>query len=117
VGNIVQDCGQASEFQVPHVATGSVNINTRQKIFVSTAQPLPMGMCGGPVFARSGESFGVIDGVVNPPPSENSERGKNLDIDFLREIAGNASCIASEDVVQFLGSVEQNFGTKEAELS
>jgi hypothetical protein len=48
----------------PYSETGQLAFHTRDRFFALTPNPLPEGLCGGPVLDSAGAVCGVVEGIV-----------------------------------------------------
>jgi hypothetical protein len=108
-GNLVQNCGrEGQEVQIPHSVEGTVHVATAAKMFVRTAKQLPMGMCGGPVIdGHRGHCVGMTEGVVNAPRDVEGQSPSSEEFAVLSSLTGNAACITSTELAQFIDQVER----------
>jgi hypothetical protein len=49
----------------PYQETGKLAFHTRDRFFATTPQPLPEGLCGGPVLDKNGMVCGIVEGIVS----------------------------------------------------
>jgi hypothetical protein len=75
--------------------TGVLSFHTEDRLFATTAKPLPQGLCGAPVTDTDGDLCGTVEGVV-PLDHEN------------KNFAGAAAFIPSFVMKAFIDFVERS---------
>lgn len=78
----------------PYQETGSLAFHTRDRFFATTPEPLPEGLCGGPVLDKNGAVCGIIEGIV-PKTHSNAE------------IAGSAAFMPNYIMTPFIDFAER----------
>ena len=49
---------------LPYQSTGQLAFHTKDRFFATTPEPLPEGLCGGPVLDKDGKVCGIVEGIV-----------------------------------------------------
>ena len=78
----------------PYSETGNLSFHTRDRFFATTPEPLPEGLCGGPVLDSNGMICGIVEGIV-------SKDHKNKDI------AGSAALMPNYVMAPFIDYAER----------
>jgi hypothetical protein len=78
----------------PYRATGSLTFHTRDRFFATTPEPLPEGLCGGPVLDKNGDVCGIVEGIV---PKNHSNK----------ELAGSAAFMPNYMMTPFIDFAER----------
>ena len=78
----------------PYQETGELSFHTRDRFFATTPEPLPEGLCGGPVLDKNGDVCGIVEGIVE-------KKHKNKDI------AGSAAFMPNYMVAPFIEYAER----------
>ena len=94
IKKVEKESNEDTRVFVPYASTGSLIVATTERILAKTEEPLPEGLCGGPVIDKDGTVSGVIEGIV--PKDHEDER-----------VAGAASFIPSFRVQEFLNYAER----------
>lgn len=89
-GNVEEDIRKF----YPYQATGSLAFHTRDRFFAKTPEPLPEGLCGGPVLDKTGAVCGIVEGIV---PKNHSNP----------EIAGSAAFMPNYIMTPFIDFAER----------
>jgi hypothetical protein len=85
---------QDSRLFYPYQETGSLAFHTRDRFFATTPEPLPEGLCGGPVLDKNGTVCGIVEGIV---PKNHSNP----------EIAGSAAFMPNYIMTPFIDFAER----------
>ena len=72
----------------PYQETGKLAFHTKDRFFAKTPEPLPEGLCGGPVLDESGAVCGIVEGIVD-------KKHPN------KEIAGSAAFMPNYIMVRY----------------
>ena len=48
----------------PYQETGTLSFHSNDRFFATTPEPLPEGICGGPVLDNKGHVAGIVEGIV-----------------------------------------------------
>jgi hypothetical protein len=89
----------------PFRTSGAFLARSERQVFAKTNQLLQMGMCGGPVIdaADLDVCYGIVEGIVPEPSSENEgatpSKGRQL-------LSGAAVFVEASDIRRFLTHVE-----------
>lgn len=59
----------------PYTESGQLNYHTNDRFFASTPEPLPEGLCGGPVLDSSNMVCGIVEGIVSKDHSNKNIAG------------------------------------------
>lgn len=78
----------------PYHETGKLTFHTRDRFFATTPEPLPEGLCGGPVLDKSGAVCGIVEGIVNKDHAN-------------KEIAGSAAFMPNYIMTPFIEFAER----------
>lgn len=78
----------------PYTETGKLSFHTRDRFFATTPEPLPEGLCGGPVLDSNDMVCGIVEGIV-------SKDHKNKDI------AGSAALMPNYVMAPFIDYAER----------
>ena len=78
----------------PYRETGSLSFHTRDRFFATTTEPLPEGLCGGPVLDKNGDVCGIVEGIV---PKSHSNK----------DLAGSAAFMPNFVMAPFLDFAER----------
>jgi len=78
----------------PHKESGNLSFHTRDRFFATTPEPLPEGLCGGPVLDSNDMVCGIVEGIV-------SKDHKNKDI------AGSAALMPNYVMTPFIDYAER----------
>jgi hypothetical protein len=97
-GLTIADSGLPSEVVRVARCGGKLKARSQTQMFVDTANVrLEMGFCGGPVlFGDSDRTLGMIEGIVNEPPPQESSDAAAYGVELLelqRQVAGCASLV------------------------
>ena len=79
---------------LPYRETGKLAFHTNDRFFATTPEPLPEGMCGGPVLDKNGMVCGIVEGIV-----DKSHPNKN--------IAGTAAFMSNYAMTPFIEFAER----------
>lgn len=80
---------------MPYTNRGNLIFASQTRFLASTEEPLPEGLCGGPVFDTDGDVCGIIEGIV--PKDHEDEK-----------MAGSASFIPYFRLKEFIDFAERN---------
>jgi len=80
---------------MPYTNRGDLIFASQTRFLASTEEPLPEGLCGGPVFDTDGDVCGIIEGIV--PKDHEDEK-----------MAGSASFIPYFRLKEFIDFAERN---------
>lgn len=78
----------------PYNESGKLTFHTRDRFFATTPEPLPEGLCGGPVLDSNDMVCGIVEGIV-------SKDHKNKDI------AGSAALMPNYEMAPFIDYAER----------
>lgn len=78
----------------PYNESGKLSFHTRDRFFATTPEPLPEGLCGGPVLDSNDMVCGIVEGIV-------SKDHKNKDI------AGSAALMPNYVMAPFIDYAER----------
>jgi len=78
----------------PYTESGKLSFHTRDRFFATTPEPLPEGLCGGPVLDANDKVCGIVEGIV-------SKDHKNKDI------AGSAALMPNYVMAPFIDFAER----------
>mmetsp|Transcript_30428 Transcript_30428/g.63803 ORF Transcript_30428/g.63803 Transcript_30428/m.63803 type:complete len:402 (-) Transcript_30428:3008-4213(-) len=78
----------------PYNESGKLSFHTRDRFFATTPEPLPEGLCGGPVLDSNDMVCGIVEGIV-------SKDHKNKDI------AGSAALMPNYIMAPFIDYAER----------
>jgi len=78
----------------PYNESGKLSFHTRDRFFATTPEPLPEGLCGGPVLDSNDMVCGIVEGIV-------SKDHKNADI------AGSAALMPNYVMAPFIDYAER----------
>ena len=78
----------------PYTESGKLSFHTRDRFFATTPEPLPEGLCGGPVLDSNDMVCGIVEGIV-------SKDHKNKDI------AGSAALMPNYVIALFIDYAER----------
>ncbi|VEU34088.1 unnamed protein product [Pseudo-nitzschia multistriata] len=78
----------------PYSEIGQLSFHTRDRFFATTPEPLPEGLCGGPVLDSNDMVCGIVEGIV-------SKDHKNKDI------AGSAALMPNYVMAPFIDFAER----------
>mmetsp|Transcript_105421 Transcript_105421/g.157820 ORF Transcript_105421/g.157820 Transcript_105421/m.157820 type:complete len:456 (-) Transcript_105421:276-1643(-) len=78
----------------PYKETGRLSFHARDRFFAETPEPLPEGLCGGPVLAKDGSVCGIVEGIV--------DKGHQN-----KEIAGSAAFMPNYMMTPFVEFAER----------
>jgi len=78
----------------PYRQPGNLTFHTRDRFLASTTEPLPEGLCGGPVLDKNGDVCGIVEGIV---PKNHSNK----------EIAGSAAFMPNFILTPFIDFAER----------
>mmetsp|Transcript_9445 Transcript_9445/g.20447 ORF Transcript_9445/g.20447 Transcript_9445/m.20447 type:complete len:484 (+) Transcript_9445:111-1562(+) len=78
----------------PYSESGKLSFHTRDRFFATTPEPLPEGLCGGPVLDSNDKVCGIVEGIV-------SKDHKNKDI------AGSAALMPNYVMAPFIDFAER----------
>jgi len=78
----------------PYNESGKLTFHTRDRFFATTPEPLPEGLCGGPVLDSNNMVCGIVEGIV-------SKDHKNKDI------AGSAALMPNYVMAPFIDYAER----------
>lgn len=78
----------------PYQATGKLEFHTKDRFFATTPEPLPEGLCGGPVFDTKGGVCGIVEGIVDKSHTN-------------KEIAGSAAFMPNYMMTPFIEFAER----------
>jgi hypothetical protein len=78
----------------PYQETGKLTFHTRDRFFATTPEPLPEGLCGGPVLDDKGMVCGIVEGIVDKSHSN-------------KEIAGSAAFMPNYMMTPFIEFAER----------
>jgi len=93
-GASAKEADEDSRIFYPYQETGSLAFHTRDRFFATTPEPLPEGLCGGPVLDKDGAVCGVVEGIV---PKNHSNA----------EIAGSAAFMPNYIMTPFIDFAER----------
>jgi len=80
---------------MPYTNRGNLTYASQTRFLASTEEPLPEGLCGGPVFDTDGDVCGIIEGIV--PKDHEDEK-----------LAGAASFIPYFRLKEFINFAQRN---------
>lgn len=78
----------------PYSEPGHLNYHTRDRFFATTPEPLPEGLCGGPVLDTNNMVCGVVEGIVSKDHSN-------------KDIAGHAALMPNFLIAPFIDYAER----------
>lgn len=78
----------------PYRTTGSLTFHTKDRFFASTPEPLPEGLCGGPVLDENDDACGIVEGIV---PKDHANK----------ELAGSAAFMPNYIMTPFIDFAER----------
>jgi hypothetical protein len=89
-----KDPSEDTRIFYPYRDTGKLSFHTRDRFFASTSEPLPEGLCGGPVLDKNGDVCGIVEGIV-PKSHSNAE------------LAGSAAFMPNYIITPFIDFAER----------
>lgn len=78
----------------PYQETGKLMFHTKDRFFATTSEPLPEGLCGGPVLDENNGVCGIIEGIVDKNHSN-------------KDIAGSAALMPNYIMAPFIEFAER----------
>lgn len=89
-----KDPSEDTRIFYPYRDTGKLSFHTRDRFFASTSEPLPEGLCGGPVLDKNGDVCGIVEGIV---PKSHANK----------ELAGSAAFMPNYIITPFIDFAER----------
>jgi len=86
--------GEDERVFFPYQSKGSLAFHTRDRFFAKTSEPLPEGLCGGPVLDSNNDVCGIIEGIVDKSHSN-------------KDIAGSAAFMPNYVLAPFIEFAER----------
>ncbi|KAN0015667.1 hypothetical protein ACTFIU_008410 [Dictyostelium citrinum] len=80
-----------------------------ERFYVSTRNPSPMGICGGPVINIENEVIGMIEGLAKIDPSTISKTDDPQKKKLLHKINSNTVFIPSQELNRFLSKIDMTY--------
>ncbi|KAM9966291.1 hypothetical protein ACTFIR_006497 [Dictyostelium discoideum] len=80
-----------------------------ERFYVSTRNPSPMGICGGPVINIENEVIGMIEGLAKIDQSTISKTTDPEKKQFFNKINSNTVFIPSQELNRFLSKIDMSY--------